>query len=420
MQNKKISDLNSGRESIEETKKYIKKIIEANIEEAVKKTTANLTIEDILSPPQQNIIFARLIDTAVEEIKKNHLIQDFAQEFINKNGDKTLWDFLPQEEMEKIYQEIPLLISEITNEFDIDKIIRNFQYQINKKKIGDIILPQSQGNTFGELKNKIQDVLDSPEGMVIFISLSREIINALKKTDKPILDLLSPEFRETTEKFLEANLPHFTGKIAIWIKENSRNIERLIQEGINETVEGVEGMRGVLLGIIKETVLADAASKNRAAEKIVGYLEDKIALKEISTELTREVLRFLQRKKISHIIKKLEREEIISEALIAIQIKKALFFFLDTIDSEKTEKIFQKSLGEVYSLDLQKTFSSNQGIDQIVKAASSQINRQIKEITKKQIRQIIQEDQISRYSLAIEEMIEKAEFPFPSMDFLLI
>ena len=417
VQNKKISDLKSGRESIEETKKYIKKVIEENIEEAVKKTTETLTVEDILSPLQQNIIFSRLIDTAVEEIKKNHLIQDFTQEFINKNGDKTLQDFLPQEELGKIYQEIPSLISEIAKEIDIDKIIRNFQYRINKKKIGDIILPQAQGNTFGELKNKIKDVLDSPEALVIFTSLSREIINALKKTDKPILDLLSPEFRETTEKFLEANLPHFTGKIAIWIKENSRSIERLIQEGINETVEGVEGMRGVLLGIIKETVLADAASKNRAAEKIIGYLENKIALKEISTELTREVLRFLQRKKISHIIKKLEREESISEAFIAIQIKKAVFFILDSIDSEKTEKIFQKSLGEVYSLDLQKIFSSNQGIDQVVKAASFQIISQIEETTKNQISKIIREDQISNYSLAIEDMINKENLNLPSMDF---
>lgn len=388
----KIKDLECSEESLIETEKFLKSFIDSNIEEARELVFRNITLNDLATPSQLSHTINNLIEKSVNRINENNSINAFAKAFIREKGHLSLGEIfqpsqeLIENELRKIQQETPELIREIFASIDDDTLIRIFQYQLNKKKLGEIILPSARDNTLGKLKENIQDFLDSDEGILLINNLSAEIIKILKKTDKPIIELLTPDFRREAEEFLEKILPYFSSKIALWLRENSLVIEGLIQEGIEETIESLEGMRGMLIGMIKDSLLANIASKNNAAELIVDFIENKIDLKQVSEGITEEIITFLHSKSIKDIIISLENNGFLSVELISTQLQKAFSLMINSIDQESTEKLFNKTLGEVYTPTLNKDF--------FVQGISQALNGKIADILNEPLEKLIREENL--------------------------
>lgn len=389
----KIKDLKGSAESIQEMEKFINKIIESNIDEAKDVAFKNLTVNDFASPDQLNFIIRNLVEKSLERINANDSLTIFTRTFVKEKGHLTLSElFQPSQdilktELIKIQQEIPEVINEIFTSIDDETLFRTIQYQLNKKKIGDIVLPNARENTLEKLKENFQSFLSSEEGIILVSNLSVEIIKILKKTDKPLIQLLTPDFQKETENYLEKILPHFSAKIALWLRENSFVIEGLIQEGIEDIIENVQGMRGMVLSMIKDTILSNLASKNNVAEMIVDFIENKISLKEISEGITREIIKFLNKKSIKDIIISLENNDLLSPKIISAQLHKGINLLINSIDQEALDNSLNKTVGEVYTFDVKKDF--------IIKGISQSVSNKVESLLKVPIQKLIREEDIS-------------------------
>lgn len=405
LKGRKIQDLHKGKESLKETEIFIKKIIDSNIEEATKIIFNNLTLEDLISSGQLSYALNNLIEIVIKKTEENKSISKFIQAFLEEKGHLSLEELFYSSdeiltlEIKKISRETPIIIADILESIDQDKLLKKIQFQLNQKKIGDIILPSNRENTLEQLKDNLRGFISSSQGKTSLIGISTEIIKALNKTEKSAFDLLSSDFREGIEKYLEKTLPLLTSKVSLWIKENSQNIEKLIQEGIDETVEGVQGMKGMLLGMIKDTVLADAASKNKVVEKIVKFIEKEVDIKEVSSGIAEEVIIFLKEKRISEISVSLEKNGFLTPEIIATQLENGLLFLVDSVDNKTANVIFEKTIAEVYSLDLVKIVNSTGLKDSIITESSEIINEKVLQIFKKPIKELFDKNNIPNIKL---------------------
>ncbi len=376
---RKIKDLQFSAETIEEAKKYIKKLIENNIEEASDLVFKNITLQDVLSPEQLSISLNNLITIVLKRINDQEVASEFIQEFLKENGHYTIEELFKlsegilEEEINKIYLENPNLIDRIFAIINKEDLIKNFQSVLGNKKIKDILLPSPRENTLEDLKKSLNIFMESQEGSFLLKELSIEIIKKLKENDKSPMDLLGDDFMSELEEYLENILPFFISQVVLWIKENSKEIEDLIQEGIDETVQGVEGMRGMLLAMIKDTLLTDLASKNMLAQQLVDFINDKINLKEVSSGIYEEIFAFLKKKKISEIIDVLEKNVLINPEILAGYFKKGLNILLDSFGV----KLLEKSVGEIYLPNFSEIINSQEAKEIVIKQSTQALNQKL-------------------------------------------
>jgi transcription termination factor NusB len=127
------------------------------------------------------------------------------------------------------------------------------------------------------------------------------LIIALKKIDKPIIELFSGDLRIEVEKFLEHQLPGIIDKLIEIVKRNSNEIEQLIESSIDQTIYDQQTIKRIILSAIRMFLIENFTQKYDIINKIVEMLKG-IDVDDLSKTISVQVVDMLHQKSISSII----------------------------------------------------------------------------------------------------------------------
>ena len=375
LEQKSFQDLKESAETIEGISVFFEKILKERTEKAVELVFQNTQISDLLSREQIAYSINKVLEECIAGLEEMEFTEGYFVSLLEDSGDLVLKDILPGSEakvredllreleegiihlQKNGRKEIRTLLDSIFSSLDYERAIRAFQDQLYQKTIFQIVAPANRDAVFEEMRSNIIIFLQSDPGKEILERIVKEVFLRLKEAEKSVFDLINPEFQPAAEEYLNRNLPLFIAEIASWIQKNAAQIELLIQEAVDETIAGTEGMRNLVLGIIRGTVLDDLAGKNRLVSRIVEYLQEKIDIAQLSSDLSLETMEFLKRKKIGDIIIGLENHNLINYQSIAELLAQGMINILNNREAKDFQEFFETKAGDIIKTDLSGLFN---------------------------------------------------------------
>lgn len=374
----KFKEIEGFDETILNTKHFIENNLSPHGPSIIETVFEKTLITDVLSDNQIIHLISYAGDELIKILKEQDILSPLIKSLISEQGNQRISDLIDDkalknleknicEQIEKTFEsakedellKVEVGIEEAFNSIDYQSIIGEFQKSFFSKPLISIVSLENQEIIIDRFKHNMKIFLKSKEIETIFVDLIKELIEIGRKIDRPILDLISPKFREGVKDYLKGKLPIFIEKICIWIKDNSSDIEELIQEAIDETLDSKRGFKGELITLIKESFLGEIASKGDIADKIVDFLEDKLDIEELSEIITQKVIDYLEEKTIKSMLESLEKNDMISQEKISNTVLESIIMYVDLLPKEKYEKFFNQTLEKYIDIDLAKYFQEN-------------------------------------------------------------
>lgn len=315
-----FADVDSFHESMTDSNAYIKAIIEEHMPHLYEIMVGNLRIDEFLSKGQLNKISGSLFDCLFETVDSSHIIESFLMSTYKDNSEVTPADILDRNVYDTLVSNLLKIIKNIFEETVIEKTgeilkLTGLSNSLNasrevfiSKKIGEVI---NFENGVSELLNEgILSYINSERGASAVDSLMNSLFDFGRKYDKSVFQLLDESFEENLKHQLVSNIPSVTENVVRWLNDNSRLIDTLIEESIDEVVKESDGLKAKLLATIKNSYFKDLSKKYSIAGKIAAYVEKAADPEKLSALISGHIIDILNNLTIGEIIKEAERNNI--------------------------------------------------------------------------------------------------------------
>ncbi|MBP1924679.1 uncharacterized membrane protein YheB (UPF0754 family) [Sedimentibacter acidaminivorans] len=355
-----FSDIDEFESSVKQSGDFFKKIIDNNSVEMTNLLFNNIKIDDFLTDKQLEKISSSLYDSINDLINDSNVVRDISLSLYNEYKNNKLISLL--DGTEKIGFNITENFIHKLNQVITD----NFNDRLNNA-VKDIYLSLELNETLLSIKEKMyekpfKDIITIDEDLKInivklfseyiysengqdsILQLCNSIFSYVKKYDKTLFNLFDSSFEINLKSYLLDNLPSLTENIIGWIYSNSKNIDKIIEESVDEVIDEATGMKGKLLSTIKNSYLNNLSEKYNIVQKIIDYVKNETEPEQLSNNVSSKFINYLNTVSISEILTSAENSNIITPSIAS----KYLTEYLET----NFESIFNEIINYVMNLKL--------------------------------------------------------------------
>ncbi len=430
--NVKLSDLSGFDDTKDNILIFLRKYLTENLTGFFMDMSKNIELSDIASSEQaynlavtiSNQILLIMKDKRLLEIIIKELYDSYHEVSIDKligdeitntiiNNLNELLNNIFDEMRYKNDRDIQLLISKLYRDLDFDTFVESLEKYIGDKKLSYFISELS----LEKLYDLFVEYLKNPNSKESIGVFCEGLIIALKKIDKPIIELFTGDLRVEVEKFLETQLPNIIDKLIEIVQKNSHEIEELIESSIDQTIYDQQTIKRLILSAIRVFLIENFTKKYDIINKIVEMLKG-IDIEDLSKTVSEQVVDLLHNKSIASIINELEVNNILTTNIISVQVHKILSFLCERYLSKDIEHadILNKQIKQIFKINL-KPFVNNITVtvitkqiiynEDVLKFIKSQIGSALKGITKMPINTFIIDSKVSDFASSLQESISK-------------
>jgi uncharacterized membrane protein YheB (UPF0754 family) len=436
--NLKINQLPGFDETIDHVQAFLKDYLNKHLTEIFLDLSQNVELGDVISSEQAYNMSETLSRELIKLIKNepiisnliNELYVNYQQTSIDQVVGNDVIDVIVHnlnELLTNIFDEmrykhdkdISTLISKLYRDLDIETFIDKLESYLGDKKINYFI----NDDTLAQLYDIFRNYLKEPQSKESIEVFCEGLLIALKKIDKPIIELFSGDLRNEVEKFLETQLPSIIDRLIEIVQRNSHEIEELIESSIDQTIYDQQAIKRIILSAIRMFLIENFTQKYDIINKIVELLKG-IDVEDLSKTISVQVVDILHQKSIASIIVELETNNILTARLISSQVHRVLTFLLErylSSDIEHTD-FLEKQLNEVIHVNLKSFINTvtvtaltkqiiyNQDVVQFIK---NKISISLKNVMKLPINRFVTEEKIGEFALSLQgdlsSQLEKIE-----------
>ena len=375
-----VNDVPGMEETMENMVDFYQFHSEEFISKSLESLFPNIEVKNLLSDGQIEYLSGQFIDKTLEIFQDSDLLDRFLVQVHQENGDKELTEFIApsifkqvadnfEGEMEDFHlelkagfeDEITEFINLIYQELEIKQVITNLEDHFKEKSLSQFVGQDKRENIANQLLERVVLFLKSGEGKSLIENFLRDILQVLKEIEVPVVNLLGEDLGNNLEAFLADKLPQVIEELLSWIKENSDNIDGLIEEAIQDTLQG-EGSgffnwkAKIKQGLYQMVAEGDFANKFGIVNEIVDFLENKTEIEEVSERITGIIIGFLRENRIGQLIETMEERGVIKVEELAQLIENNLDRFVESMDLSRFDQFFERKLGEILTIDLTEQF----------------------------------------------------------------
>ena len=359
--------------SIDSTGDFIKNILDKHSSDITDFLFNNIKTEDFLTAAQLNKISNSLYETAEDMLNNTDLINDIILSIYSEYNNTKLKDLLDGTEgkvnnltesfINKFNQiiktsfndKIDDAIKDISSTLEFSNSLNSAKDMLYEKCFNEIIIIDD------ELKNKIVNLfieyINSDKGQNIVYDLCESLFSYIKTCDKTLFDIVDTSFEINLKAYLMENLPNVTGSIVDWINVNSKNIDKIIEDSIDEIIKESDGLKGKLLNTIKNSYLGNLSEKYNIIQKIINYVEKETEPDKLSNNISIKVIEYLNNVSIGEILTQAENNNILNSTIASKYLTEYLNNYFESILDEFLEytlniKIKDVIPSEIYSESL--------------------------------------------------------------------
>lgn len=323
--NDKFSDVDGFTSTMSNTDNYVSSLLEKIVPSVTDLIVDNMEDEDFLSHEQLKKISSSLYDLIVETLEDRDILEKFILSLYETVKDYKVNELLCGAEnfssaiVTNIFEKIPDILRSSSNIDDVSELLnlnsamnnaKQVFYQREIKSILNMDLIKK-----AEISKQLIDFINSDKGQNLVSKLASSIFEYGKSIDKSIFDLLDSSFENNLKEYIKENLPHLTSSIVAWIEENSKSIDQLLEDSIDEVIKESDGLKGKLLSTIKNSYFGNLSQKYSIVNKIISFVEKIAEPEKLSERLSSKAIEILSRMTVAEIVLEAERNNITAEKL---------------------------------------------------------------------------------------------------------
>ena len=312
----KFNEISNFYECKDAFRDFTKENLELLMSDFIRNFLNNFKIESILSSTQKDSISSKIFSLLLTQLKNEENAEKLICDLYNENSDIKISEILCEDSKYKIKEEInkytELIIKDIFEDeeglktsinklceiLNIEDIFNKLQESIKEKEIGFFINSE-----------KIDDFINSNDLKIISKNIIDKIYDKYLESDKSIYDILPEETDEIIQSVLKVVLEKMSPSLCEYIINNKNDLNRLIEESINEAMDGYDAsIKKLIINKARDTFLSDNSSKTNAVNKIVEYIENYVVNEEAPKELNEYIMTYFKDVKVSDIFKNLDKE----------------------------------------------------------------------------------------------------------------
>jgi len=351
---KDISNFYECKDAFEDFNKENLKLIMSDF---VSNFLNNFKIESIISNTQKDNISNKIYNLILDVLEKEGIYKELVHDLYNENSNVKISEILCEDSKDKIKAEskkyIELVIKDIFEDeeslkasinklceiLNTDDIIDKLQKSLKEKEIGFFINLE-----------KIDDFINSNDLRIILKDIIDKVYEEVLQSDKCINEILPEETNSIIESVLKVIIEKSSPYICEYLVHNKREINRLIEESINEVMIDFDGtIKNLIINKARDTFLSDNPSKTNAVNKIVEYIENYSSDENTAKDLSEYIINYFKDIKVSEIFKNLDKEFVYGK----------LFMNDDSIIKIIINKLLKKKIKDVITFDLREFLNGN-------------------------------------------------------------
>lgn len=331
----KIKDISYFEESKESIMEFTEAKMKLISDKLLKNIVDNIEITEILSAKHIVYITDIVYEEILKYIKSDDKVSILLKDIYHQNNNLILKDIINEDvkiKIESIIEELIInslenifddeekllnILGKIYEAIDIDEIINSLFKTIASNTLNDYFSPVEKKQISSALFAKGCTFINSDKGTDSLKNILNEIIKIAKELDFTLYELLPEESAINLSRFIEEITIKVIPSISQWIRFNKNEVNEIIEESIDESIEGMDGsIKRIIVQKVRESLFSDISEKASVVDKIISYIDEYEMNEESVKKISQEIITYLKSNKVKDIIGKLEEANIISESKI--------------------------------------------------------------------------------------------------------
>ena len=325
--NVKIKDISYFEESKESIMEFTEAKMKLISDKLLKNIVDNIEITEILSAKHIVYITDIVYEEILKYIKSDDKVSILLKDIYHQNNNLILKDIINEDvkiKIESIIEELIInslenifhdeekllnILGKIYEAIDIDEIINSLFKTIASNTLNDYFSPVEKKQISSALFAKGCTFINSDKGTDSLKNILNEIIKIAKELDFTLYELLPEESAINLSRFIEEITIKVIPSISQWIRFNKNEVNEIIEESIDESIEGMDGsIKRIIVQKVRESLFSDISEKASVVDKIISYI-DKYEMNEESVKkISQEIITYLKSNKVKDIIVSLKKQ----------------------------------------------------------------------------------------------------------------
>lgn len=250
-------------------------------------------------------------------------------------------------------QELEEVLLKLMDQLDLAGLLGALEEEVKATSLGAYLTIDSKA-----LGIYLADFVRGAEGQEILRLLVDRMVVLLIEVKTPLMDLISDEMLAVLTPFLSQQLPDIMSRLVSWLKENQQLLNELIEEAIDESFEGEEGIRGMVLQVIKKTILHNAAAEYDIVAKIGEFLSAYANDPKAVDGIIEKCKDLLSNWSVGDLVGKLDTKKGTLRQVIVTLLEENLLFYLSHGGEQQLEAWLAKPIGQWLQVPLTQRYAS--------------------------------------------------------------
>jgi len=327
----KIKDISSFEESKESILEFTEVKMKLVSDKLLKNIVDNVKITEILSAKHISYITDIVYEEVFKYIKSEHKISVLLTDIYHQNNSLIIKDIIDEaterkikanieefiiNSLEKILtdkEKLSNMMGKICDVIDIDEIINNLFKSIGSNTLNDYFSAEEKKEISSALFAKGSALINSDKGAHSVNTILSQLIKIAKDLDFTLYELLPEESSINLSKFIEEMTIKAIPSISEWIRFNKNEVNKIIEDSIDESIEGMNGsIKRIIVQKVRDSLFSDISEKASVVDKIISYIDSYEINEESVKKISEGIITYLESNKVKDIIVKLEEANIIS------------------------------------------------------------------------------------------------------------
>jgi uncharacterized membrane protein YheB (UPF0754 family) len=298
----KFSDIDGFDSTLKGLDIFVAEILNDNLENLIGLIADNFGAGCFLTSIQSDNIAASIYASFGELFKNTEILEKIIKIFYEANKELKLSDIFAFD-MPGIDNLVNKAV-EITAANADPEIFLSFDAALSEalnvfyeKQIKDIIKID---------KEKAASLFSRAEVHSAVYKVYRSLLSYGKGLNKTLYSIIDPAFERSLKKYIKDNLPYISEHLVGYVQKNSRQIDRIIEDSIDQVLNEAEGLRAKLLKSFKNAYFDNLSKKYGIVDKIISYIKQFAGSEKLSIQISNKIIEGLDTITISEIVTAVE------------------------------------------------------------------------------------------------------------------
>ena len=282
-----IGELADGRQTLAQLEAFSAQALPSLAEALWQGIARQLTLADLVGPVQQEKLVRTVLQAAFEQLRETGRLAAWLQALYESNQACSARDFLPEPASLAIQQNaagrlaglhvlliaryrepIERLLDQTYETAALGDEVRRSLLALREKPLRHFFA-RHEADMAALLGERLLTLARSAEGRALFDQLAYDLLAILKDQSVSLLDLLTPDFRQTALRVMQTHLPRLLDRLLAWLEQNKKNIEALLEASIDEVMAREHATRK----LFKDLLHINVTDSMGLFGKLMQYLE---------------------------------------------------------------------------------------------------------------------------------------------------